>query len=107
MVFGFWEAPGPAKLEEAHKLRKDVEAEFQKMSQLIGVIGKPVPTQTGDGTYIEEEDEPSVLENVMDLRHFNIQDFRTMAQGVKQKLTGASIDDKTYWMENFIQVCVF
>jgi linoleate 10R-lipoxygenase len=81
--------------------RANVESSFQKFAQLIHASNRPLPTQSGDGTYIEHT-EPSGL--MQDLRSIGFKDVGTLLQVMKSKTSGQLQDDKTYLMEYVIQV---
>lgn len=63
---------------------------------------RPLPKETGDGTYVEEETSKSTL--WQDLRRLGIQDVNTLASMIKTEATGQYIDDKTMLMEHIMQV---
>ena len=81
--------------------RGDVETAFQKFAQLIHASNRPLPTQSGDGAYLEHA-EPTGL--MQDLRSLGIKDVSTLMEVMKTKTTGRLQDDKTYLMEHVIQV---
>lgn len=81
--------------------RGDVESAFQKFAQLIHASNRPLPTQSGDGTYIEHA-EPTGL--MQDLRSIGIKDVETLMGVMKTKAAGGLQDDKTLLMERVIQV---
>lgn len=82
--------------------RGDVESAFQKFAQLIHASNRPLPTQSGDGAYLEHA-EPTGL--MQDLRAIGIQDVATLMELMKTKVKGQLADDKTMLMERVIQVC--
>lgn len=63
----------------------DVQSNFQKFAHLLHASNRPLPTQTGDGAYLEEE-QPSGF--MQDLRTFGFKDYNTMLQVMKGKATG-------------------
>lgn len=81
--------------------RSDVQSSFQKYAQLIHASERPLPTQTGDGSYLDHK-EPSGL--MSDVRALGFKDVRTLMDVMKNKATGELQDDKTYLMEHTIQV---
>ena len=81
--------------------RGDVESSFEQFAQLIHSASRPLPTQTGDGSYIEHEASSSLFQ---DLRHLGFKDVKTLVQTVSNKASGALTDDKTMLMEHIIQV---
>ena len=83
--------------------RGDVDSSFTQFAQLIHASSRPLPTQTGDGSYIEHEAPSSLFQ---DLMHLGFKDFKTLEQTIMSKATGALADDKTMLMERIIQVGV-
>ena len=81
--------------------RGEVESSFQQFAQLIHASRRPLPTQSGDGAYLDHT-EPSGL--LQDLKSIGFKDVNTLMQVMKQKKSGALQDDKTYIMERVIQV---
>lgn len=81
--------------------REEVQSSFQQYAQLIHASHRPLPTQSGDGSYIEEN-VPSGL--MQDLKSLGFQDVKTLIGVMKTKATGALADDKTYLMERVIQL---
>ena len=81
--------------------RGEVESSFQQFAQLIHASRRPLPTQSGDGAYLDHA-EPSGL--LQDLKSIGFKDVDTLMQVMKQKKSGALQDDKTYIMERVIQV---
>ena len=81
--------------------REEVERCFKQYAQLIHASRRPLPTQSGDGAYLEHE-LPSGL--MQDLINLGFKDVQTLMQVMKSKATGGLQDDKTYLMERVIQV---
>jgi len=81
--------------------REEVQSSFQQYAQLIHAAQRPLPTQSGDGSYLEE-DVPSGM--MQDLKSLGFQDVKTLMAVMKTKATGALADDKTYLMERVIQL---
>lgn len=82
--------------------RADVEASFTQFAQLIHASKVPLPTQTGDGGLVDHA-EPSGL--LADIKAMGFKDAKTLMNVMKTKATGELQDDKTYLMEQTIQVC--
>ncbi|THC88806.1 hypothetical protein EYZ11_011744 [Aspergillus tanneri] len=74
---------------------------FKKYRQLVHASRRPLPTETGDGTYIEDETNSGLW---ADLRSLGIKDINTLLRLKKTKGTGQLIDDKTMFMEHVIQL---
>lgn len=81
--------------------REAVSNIFKDFAQLVHASQRPLPTQTGDGSYIDQE-VPSGL--MADLRSMGFKDIKTLKEVMQTKASGALQDDKTYLMERVIQV---
>ena len=81
--------------------RGDVDSSFQQFQQLIHASSRPLPTQTGDGSYIEQESSSTLMQ---ELRTLGFKDFKTLREVITSKASGALTDDKTMIMERVIQV---
>ncbi|KAL4896758.1 heme peroxidase [Aspergillus ambiguus] len=79
-----------------------IEDTVQEAKELKEASQRPLPTETGDGTYVEEETNGSTL--WQDLRHLGIKDVNTLASLIKTEATGQPIDDKTMLMEHVMQL---
>lgn len=92
----------PVREEEDHSAeRHEVNSIFEQYAQLIHASRRPLPTQTGDGTYQELETSTSLFQ---DLRSLGFRDYGTLMEVMKNKASGALVDDKTMLMERIIQV---
>lgn len=94
-------APFKAKKEttDHSASRGDVESSFEQFAQLIHASQRPLPTQSGDGAYMDKEP-PGLLS---DIRALGFKDVRTLMDVMKTKAKGELQDDKTYLMEHTIQ----
>jgi linoleate 10R-lipoxygenase len=81
--------------------RNEVESTFEQYAQLIHAARRPLPTQSGDGSYLEH-DVPTGL--MQDLKALGFKDVNTLISVMKNKQSGGFVDDKTYLMERVIQV---
>ncbi|OQU97287.1 hypothetical protein CLAIMM_03240 [Cladophialophora immunda] len=81
--------------------RKDVENVFTQFAALIHASQRPLPTQSGDGQYLEKE-EPTGFWN--DLKHLGFKDAETALHLVQDKLSGGPIDDRKMHMEEAMQL---
>jgi linoleate 8R-lipoxygenase/9,12-octadecadienoate 8-hydroperoxide 8R-isomerase len=98
----------PVAPSEIEQIRKKIDTKFQNFSNLISAATRPLPTQTGDGTYLEyEEDPPEFIKKIdatlKDLSSLGITDVATLLQVQEKQKTGAVWDDKQYLMERLIQ----
>lgn len=80
--------------------RHDVDSMFSESAGLIHASRHPLPTQTGDATYLEEEPAHSSL--WQDLRSLGMKDANTLREVALNKASGAPQDDRTYIMERVI-----
>ncbi|KAK7920311.1 prostaglandin-endoperoxide synthase 1 [Apiospora marii] len=73
---------------------------LQKFGHLLQSAARPLPTQTGDGTYIEKESHSNILE---DLASLNISDVNTLIELLEKGISGNKlIDDRTMFTEHLI-----
>ncbi|PWY90211.1 peroxidase [Aspergillus heteromorphus CBS 117.55] len=91
--------------EQSHSDRNDKSDDgvpvFEKYAQVLHASRRPLPNQTGDGTYLEHEHPGSLLG---DLKSLGFKDVGTMKDLIKTKAKGEYIDDKTMLMERIIQL---
>ncbi|KAL0258347.1 hypothetical protein SLS55_007523 [Diplodia seriata] len=81
--------------------REDLKGTFSQFAQVLHAARRPLPTQTGDGSYVKREDPASLFDN---LKTFGIGDAKTLKDVLQNKAKKELIDDKTYLMERVIQV---
>ena len=81
--------------------RSDVDTSFEQFAQLIHASQRPLPTQGGDGSYIDHAEPSSLLQ---DVKALGFKDAKTLIEVMKTKAAGELQDDKTYIMERTIQV---
>jgi len=72
------------------------------LSKVMHLASRPVPTETGDGTYITHGDQGGSL--WADLRTLGIEDASTIKDLIENMASGREIDDKTMLMERIIRV---
>lgn len=88
--------------EDNSAKRTEVTGMFEKYAQLLHASQRPLPNQTGDGTYLEHESSTGLFQ---DLKTMGFKDFGTLKDVLKSQTSGELVDDKTYLMERIIQVC--
>jgi hypothetical protein len=98
----------PVHPTEIDLLRSKLDEEFKRLALLISDARRPLPDQSGDGTYLSyKDDSPTFLQTIdsglKDLTKLGIPDFETLLQVVEKAKTGALWDDKKYLMEELIQ----
>lgn len=83
--------------------RNAVVSLFEKYAQLIHASLRPLPTQSGDGTYLESASSASPSSGLLqDLRALGFGDLNTLKDVLMTQ--GQLVDDKTMLMERVIQV---
>lgn len=82
-------------------LREEIENGVSDVSRAISASLRPLPTASGDGTYLPTTHTTGILD---DLAHMKLGDAGTLAEVAKVAATGQLIDDKRYIMERIIQV---
>lgn len=82
-------------------LRHEIEETLDSARSLIKSSLRPLPTQSGDGTYITP---PQVTGVIKDLQKMGFEDAATLIELVKTTATGQKIDDKSYFMERLIKL---
>jgi linoleate 10R-lipoxygenase len=93
----------PPEPVDHSKARNEVTAIFEKYAQVIHASRRPLPTQSGDGTYLEHgHDHSTTL--FQDLRSLGFKDYGTLVDVMKNKASGEYTDDKTMLMERIIQL---
>jgi hypothetical protein len=85
--------------------RQKVEDGINQISQVIHAALRPLPTQTGDGSYLPDSNTQTGI--LSDLSHIGIRDIDTLIDVVRSGASGAFIDDKDLLMERVIHVGPF
>lgn len=78
------------------------ENPLSQLKQVIASSLRPLPKETGDGTYVSKD---TVTGLSKDLGHFSVKDVEALADVVKSAVTGNAVNDRDYVMEQVIQVC--
>ncbi|KAF2403700.1 heme peroxidase [Trichodelitschia bisporula] len=89
------------------KLRENLGAGFQRLAQVVGDSRRPLPDQSGDGTYLDiKPDSPDVIQRIEatlgDLKNLGITDVDTLIKVASKAKSGEPWDDKKYLMEKLI-----
>ena len=82
--------------------RNGVQSVFEKFSQVIHASQTPLPRQTGDSTFLEQDTTQGLFG---DIKALGFRDVNTLKDIIKNKASGELVDDKTMLMERIIQVC--
>lgn len=77
------------------------EKSAAQAKKVVAASLRPLPTETGDGTYVENKHATGLAK---DITHIDISDVRTAVDVVKGAATGDPINDRTYLLERVIQV---
>jgi len=98
----------PVEPSEIEQIRYKIDNGFKRLASFISAARKPLPTQTGDGTYLSyPNDDPNLIEKIesglRDLTSIGIPDIKTLIEVQDKTKTGALWDDKKYLMERLIQ----
>ena len=92
----------PATPPEQHVTwRERVEETFRSLGSVIHASLAPLPTKTGDGSYIPNTNPTGILDA---LDHLRPGDIKTLIEQTKSTLTGDPVDDKTYLMERLLKL---
>lgn len=78
-----------------------LEKSISQIGQAVSASLRPLPTKTGDGTYVKD---PKSTGLVKDLTHMDLADIKNIVDVIKEAATGDPIDDRKYIMEKVIQV---
>lgn len=81
--------------------RQDIEHTLESARALLKASLRPLPTKTGDGSYLEP---PQMTGLIKDLQKMGIDDAETLIELVKTTATGEKINDKSYFMERLIKL---
>lgn len=79
-----------------------IGTEISNVEKVIASSLRPLPTETGDGTYVKT---PTTTGLAKDLGHFNLKDVEAIIEVAKDAVTGEPWNDREYIMERVVQVC--
>lgn len=82
-------------------IRQKIEHALESTGGLLRASLRPLPTQTGDGSYLAP---PQITGLIKDLHKMGIDDAETLIELVKTTATGEKINDKSYFMERLIKL---
>lgn len=95
---------------ELEAVRDRVDGALKSLADLLSAAGRPMPTETGNGTYLAD-DPPDLLDriqaDIQNLSHLGIRDVSTLLEAQKVYLSGTFMDDKHYLMEGLTSVSYF
>lgn len=84
-----------------NSIQHEIEETLDSARSLIKSSLRPLPTQSGDGTYITPF---QVTGLIKDLQKMGFEDGATLIELVKTTATGEKIDDRNYFMERLIKL---
>ena len=87
--------------EQHITFREKVEEAFQSVAGVIKASSAPLPTKTGDGSYITSTKSTGIFS---DLIHLRPSDIPTLVDYVKAAVTHDPLNDKTYLTERLLKV---
>ena len=82
--------------------RDAIEKAFEQISQVAHASLRPLPTQTGDYSYLSEDKAQSNI--LAQLKQLKIQDLGTLRDLAFTGISGEGVNDKNYLMERMIQL---
>ncbi|KAI9661338.1 MAG: hypothetical protein M1831_003071 [Alyxoria varia] len=91
----------PAPPDQIQQYRDRVPAAFKKIAQLWAYSSRPLPNETGDGTYVLEPKRESYWE---DIKRLNPENAVTLGKVAKTQLKGEPWNDRDYLLEHLLQV---
>lgn len=90
------------------KARLNVWQSLQQMKTLLLAVKAPLPTHSGDGTYLPQPEKENLWKDVneifRDIGRQDINDLDGLFNAVKAAKLGRPMDDKEYLMESMIAV---
>ncbi|KAJ5949253.1 Psi-producing oxygenase A [Penicillium verhagenii] len=87
--------------EQANKFANGIGNKISQVEQVIASSLRPLPTETGDGTYIKEATTTGFLK---DLGHINLKEVKGIVEVAKDAATGEPWNDRQYIMERVVQL---
>ena len=94
---------------ELESVRERVDGALKSLADLLGAAARPMPKETGNGTYLAD-DPPDLLDrikvDIQNLSHLGISDVTTLLEAQKNYLSGTFMDDKHYLMEGLTNVSI-
>jgi linoleate 8R-lipoxygenase/9,12-octadecadienoate 8-hydroperoxide 8R-isomerase len=84
-----------------NSISNGIEKSVSQLGQVITASLRPLPTETGDGSYVAASTSTGI---VKDLSHVDLKDVKTLMDVTKSAATGEAVNDRNYIMEREIQV---
>ena len=104
-------SPEPLKESDVAAIRDKIDVKFKSLAELISAARKPLPHQSGDGSYlIIQPDTPEMIKKIegtlSDLQHLGVTDVTTLIEVASKAKTGDPWNDKDYLMEKLIATAI-
>lgn len=101
--------PEPEEPSALQETRQSVFKSLQQLRTLLKAIREPLPTQTGDGTYLPRDAHKEHLwqdvENLFrDIKRQDAKDLEGLLTIIKDAALNEPLDDKEYLMESMVAV---
>ncbi|PYI22509.1 heme peroxidase [Aspergillus japonicus CBS 114.51] len=87
--------------KQEKSLLNGVGSKISQVEKVISASLRPLPTTTGDGTYVTEQVQTGF---VKDLGHVDLDNIKAILEIVKDTATGEPLNDRHYIMERVIQL---
>ncbi|KAK7510648.1 fatty acid oxygenase [Phyllosticta citriasiana] len=95
------ERPSPKDSHSDASSNEESNSLFTQFATVLHASQRPLPTQTGDGSYVQKESPAGLMDN---LKSLGIKDYKTLRDALTNKAKKELLDDKTYLMERVIQL---
>ena len=100
--------PEPERLSTLDQWRQNASESYQKAKTLLKAIREPLPTQTGDGTYLPQPEKDNVVEDVgkiiSDIGRQDIKDVAALVKTFEHAALKQPLNDREYLMESLVAV---
>lgn len=87
---------------DQNSIRGEIEKSLSQLNNVVSASLRPLPTETGDGTYVTDSSATTGI--LKDLGYVHIKDVETLVDVTKSAATGDPVNDREYIMERIIQV---
>lgn len=84
-----------------NSIKNGIGQSIHQIEKVISASLRPLPTETGDGTYVSSAAKTGLVE---DISRLDLGDVKTIVNIAKSAATGEPVDDKKYTTEKLIQV---
>lgn len=102
------ESPPEPEMSTLDRARANVWQSLQQMKTLLSAVKAPLPTHSGDGSYLPQPEKENLWEDVneifRDIGRQDVKDLDGLFKAVKASKLGQPLNDKQYLMESMIAV---